>query len=44
MNSVYIPLPFFQTSPLTSLLYFLFLIMAISGYLQWKKLMPANQS
>ncbi len=43
-NSVYIPLFFFKHLPLTSLLYFLFLIMAISGYLQWKKLMPANQS
>ncbi len=43
-NSVYIPLFFFKHLPFTALLYFLFLIMAISGYLQWKKLKPANQS
>ena len=37
VNSVYIPLYYYKGLPLTSILYFIFLILAIKGYYEWKK-------
>ncbi len=37
VNSVYIPLYFYKGLPLTSILYFIFLLLAIKGYYEWKK-------
>lgn len=38
-NAIYIPLFYIKHLPLTSLLYCIFFWMAISGYMEWKKLM-----
>ena len=37
VNVVYIPLYFYKSLPLTSALYFVFLILAVKGYSDWKK-------
>jgi nicotinamide mononucleotide transporter len=43
VNIVYIPLYFYKGLPLTSALYFIFLILAIKGYYEWKKEHIKNQ-
>ncbi len=44
VNIVYIPLYFYKNLPLTALLYFIFLILAIKGFLEWKKVLKTNSS
>lgn len=37
VDLVYVPLYFYKGLPLTSILYFIFLVLAIKGYFDWKK-------
>ncbi|MBK6444107.1 MAG: nicotinamide mononucleotide transporter [Bacteroidetes bacterium] len=43
-NSIYVPLFFFKHLPLTAFLYVVFLVMAVSGFVKWKKIMPDTET
>ncbi|MBP6533155.1 MAG: nicotinamide mononucleotide transporter [Bacteroidia bacterium] len=38
VNSVYIPLYFYKGLPLTSVLYLIYLLLAVKGFMDWKKI------
>ena len=37
VDAVYVPLYFYKGLPLTSILYFIFLLLAVKGYMDWRK-------
>lgn len=43
VDAVYVPLYIYKGLALTSILYFVFLIMAVKGFLEWKKSSTLNQ-
>ena len=41
-DAVYIPLYFYKDLPLTGILYFIFLVLAVKGWMEWKKVLTLN--
>ena len=44
VDAIYVPLYFYKNLPLTSMLYSVFLLLAIKGYFDWKKNINSSQT